>query len=105
MGAYGNYYLYCHPSMHSGGDALRLPGGYQVANGLNRFAVNSWSRSAMARWLAGPLFPERQSGQGQGGQLAAGNQGAIQFDHASLRAALRGTHWQITLMKVHMGIA
>ena len=62
------------------------PDGFQVANALNRFAVSSWMPFKYnAGRLARSLFPEREPGQGQGGQLAARAEGRVQPDHAPLQ--------------------
>src|SRR5262249_42618450 len=82
------------PSMHSGGDALRFPGGYQLANGLNWFASTV---GAVQRRPDGSLdrcFQNDNPGKDKEVNWLP-DQGPIQFDHASLRAALRGTHWRI----------
>ena len=72
------------------------PEGFQVANSLNRFAVTSWMPfKSNAGRLARSLFPEREPGRGQGGQLAAGAEGPVQSDHAPLRARERGADRQM----------
>src|SRR5262249_24008981 len=45
------------------------------------------------RRFAGPLFSEREPGQGQGGQLASVPERPVQPHNASLRAEVRGPHW------------
>ena len=64
--------------------------GYQVANSLNRFAVSSWMpfKYEPGR-LPRPLLPERQPRRGQGGELAARAEGAVQPHDAALRAEER----------------
>ena len=70
--------------------------GFQVANSLNRFAVSSWMPfDVQPGRLARPLFPEREPGRGQGGELAARAEGAVQPDHAPLRPEERGADRQM----------
>ena len=70
--------------------------GFQVANPLNRFAVSSWMPfKYQSGRFAHPLFPKRQSGRGQGRQLAAHTEGTLQSDHAPLCAEVRGAHRQM----------
>jgi hypothetical protein len=57
--------------------------GYQVANGLNRFAVSSWMPFKYG--LDGSLQPRRR----QGRELAAGTERSVQPHHASLCAEER----------------
>ena len=72
------------------------PEGFQVANPLNRFAVSSWMPfKYQSRRLARSLFPEREPWRGQGSELAAGAEGAVQPDHAPLRAEERSADRQM----------
>ena len=49
--------------------------GYQVANGLNRFAVSSWMRSSTTRTAPSTSTSRPEPGRRQGGELAAGADG------------------------------
>ena len=70
--------------------------GFQVANGLNRFAVSSWMPFKHDPDGSLTLYFQNESpGQGQGGQLAAGPERAIQSDHAPLRSEIRCAYRQM----------
>jgi hypothetical protein len=56
--------------------------GFQVANSLDRFAVSSWMPFKYNTDGSLDLFAERESGQGQGSQLAPSAKGTLQPDHA-----------------------
>ena len=72
------------------------PEGFQVANTLNRFAVSSWMPFKYNADGSLDLYFQNESpGQGQGGQLAARAEGAVQPDHAALRAEVRGADRQM----------
>ena len=67
--------------------------GFQVANPLNRFAVSSWMPFQYNPDGSLTLyFQKRESGRGQGRQLAARTEGRLQSDHAPLCAEVRGAH-------------
>ena len=69
------------------------PEGFQVANVLNRFAVSSWMPFRQnADGSLDAVFPEREPGQRQRGELAAGAEGSVQPDDAPLCAEIRGPH-------------
>ena len=64
--------------------------GFQVANTpqpLRRQQLDALQ--VQRRRLARSLFPEREPRQGQGSELAARAEGAVQPDHAPLRAEVR----------------
>ena len=62
------------------------PDGFQVANSAQPLRGQQLDAvQVQRRRLARPLFPEREPGQGQGSQLAAGAEGRLQSDDAPLR--------------------
>ena len=71
------------------------PGGFQVANSLNRFAVSSWMPFKYSGDESLDLYFQNESGRGQGSQLAAVAQGPVQSDHAPLRTKIRGADRQM----------
>ncbi len=67
--------------------------GFQVANSLNRFAVSSWMPFRYGSDGSLDLYvQERDSGQGQGSELASRPERSVQPDHAALRAEVGGAH-------------
>ena len=91
-----NRRLLCTHALRCG----RLP----VAIGLNCFAVSSGCRSRTTRMGSWTCIPARQNpGRGQGGQLAARSEGALQSDHAPLRPEERGPDRQMEPAAGHEG--
>jgi hypothetical protein len=58
--------------------------GFQVGNALNRFAVSSWMPFKNMLTVRSTFTSRRESGQGQGSQLASAAKGTIQSDHAEI---------------------
>jgi hypothetical protein len=55
------------------------------------------------RWLSRDLFPEREPGERQEGQLASRAKGSVQPDNASLWPKVRGAHRQMESARDHEG--
>ena len=71
-------------------------GGFQVAEQPQPLCGQQLDAvQVQRRRFARPLFPERKPGQGQGSQLAARAEGAVQSDDAALRPEVRGADRQM----------